>query len=130
MSDETKQYTAREIVLDLFPATQHNLVPKAQPYSFERDHQGNLVIVDANSEILAKLTPITSHGANTTQMCCDLCKRSAPRHYLQMFRLEAPGSNGRVFRYLSVCKNDHDCAVGYMDSDHVRMLVETVLELA
>lgn len=124
-----REYTDREIVLELFPATKTQLVPAPQPYSFERDDHGNLVVVDANLEALAVLTPIDTHGAPTTQMSCDLCKRSAPRHHLQMFRLEVAGSKGRLFRYVSVCRRDSECAAGYMDSDHLRFLVERVLEL-
>jgi len=108
VSDEEKTYSAREIVLSLFPATDDTLVPHPEPYRFEQTASGLMRLLRDGSELLL-LTPLTISGKATTVLCCDLCLRSAPRHYLQMFRAEVPDSKGRRYRYLSLCRDAKGC---------------------
>lgn len=105
---EDKTYSAREIVLSLFPATDTALVPLPEPYRFELSADGLLRLSRDGSELLL-LAPIAGAGNASTQLCCDLCQRSAPRHYLQMFRAEVPGSKGRRYRYVSLCRDTQGC---------------------
>ena len=105
---EDKTYSAREIVLSLFPATDTALLPPPEPYRFEMSADGSLRLSRDGSELLL-LAPVAGAGSASTQLCCDLCRRSAPRHYLQMFRAEVPGSKGRRYRYVSLCRDTHGC---------------------
>lgn len=105
---EDKSYSAREIVLSLFPATDTALVPPPEPYRFELSADGLLRLSRDGTELLL-LAPVAGAGNASTQLCCDLCRRSAPRHYLQMFRAEIPGSKGRRYRYVSLCRDTHGC---------------------
>lgn len=126
--DEPKQlYTAREIVLELFPATDHKLVPSPDEYRLERTDDGNLVIRSLVSGESLILTPIAQAGSATTQVCCDLCRRSVPRHYMQMYRVAIPGSGGRRFRYVSLCRNAAACDARRLSDEPVRDLLERVL---
>ena len=88
-----KTYSARELVLSLFPGTDAALVPLPEPYRFELAEGGLLRLLRDGTEI-ALLAPVAPAGNASTQLCCDLCKWSASRHYLQLFRAEVPGSKG------------------------------------
>ena len=106
MSDKT--YSAREIVLSLFPGTAEDLVPLPEPYRFERLEEGVLRLLRDGSE-LARLAPVPPSGGPSVQLSCDLCRWSAPRSYLQLFRAEVPGSRGRRYRYVSLCRDTAGC---------------------
>ena len=106
VSDKT--YSAREIVLSLFPGTAEELVPLPEPYRFERLEGGGLRLLRDGDE-LARLAPVPPSGGPSVQLSCDLCKWSAPRSYLQLFRAEVPGSRGRRYRYVSLCRDTAGC---------------------
>ncbi len=126
VSDEDKTYSAREIVLSLFPATDQELVPQPEPYRFEFTEGGRLRLLRDGAELML-LTPLTSSGRASTQLCCDLCQRSAPRHYFQMFRAEVPGSKGRLYRYVSLCRDAAGCEVRRSGEEPVELLLRRVL---
>lgn len=107
MSEKT--YSAREIVLSLFPGTDAALVPLPEPYRFERLEGGLLRLLRDGTE-LARLAPVPPAGGASTQLSCDLCRWSAPRSYLQLFRAEVPGSKGRRYRYVSLCRDTGGCS--------------------
>ncbi len=126
MSDEEKTYSAREIVLSLFPATDGALIPQPEPYRFEETESGLLRLLRDGDELLL-LTPLSSSGKASTVLSCDLCQRSAPRHYLQMFRAEVPGSKGRRYRYLSLCRDARGCETRRSGDEPVEQLLSRVL---
>ena len=126
MSDE-KTYSAREIVLSLFPATDQALLPPPEPYHFELTESGLLRLLRDGDELML-LTPIASSGKASTVLCCDLCQRNAPRHYLQMFRAEVPGSKGRRYRYLSLCRDARGCEARRTGDGPVEQLLSKVLK--
>lgn len=109
MSDD-KTYSAREIVLSLFPGTDAALIPLPEPYRFEASADGLLRLLRDGTE-LAQFAPVAPAGNASTQLCCDLCRWSGPRHYLQLFRAEVPGSKGRRYRYVSLCRDTQSCGV-------------------
>lgn len=125
MSEEPKAtYSAREIVLEFFPATDSRLIPKNHAYQLGRSGDGALIIRDREERELGRLLPVSAAGNPTTHLCCDLCGWTSTREYLQMLRAEVPGSNGRRFRYLSACRNTQDCEARRLDDEPVRMLLE------
>ena len=110
---EKQTYTAREIVLEFFPATPVELVPESlgtsNSYRISGCHDGTIVIFDENGHEAHSLAPVISSGNPTTKICCDLCRRTGGRDFLQFLRSEVPGSGGRRFRYLSACKDIVGC---------------------
>lgn len=125
MSEESKpSYSARDIVLEFFPATDSRLIPKTHRYQLDRGRDGALVIRDREERELGRLWPVAGSGSPTTQLCCDLCGWSSIRQYLQLLRAEVPGSNGRRFRYLTACRNTDDCEARRLDDEPVRSLLE------
>ncbi|MEX2535960.1 MAG: hypothetical protein WD273_10245 [Trueperaceae bacterium] len=125
MSEEPKHtFSAREIVLEFFPATDSRLVPKGHAYQLDRSGDGSLIIRDRQERELGRLLPVTEAGSSSTQLCCDLCGWNGIRQYLQILRAEVPGSNGRRFRYLTACRNTQDCEARRLDDEPVRMLLE------
>ena len=114
MSEEAKQtYTAREIVLEFFPATPAELVPKSlatsNHYRIASGQDGTLVILDENGGTAHSLAPVLPFGNPNTKLCCDLCHRTGVRDFLQLLRSEVPGSEGRRFRYVSACRDIAAC---------------------
>lgn len=111
--DDNQTYTAREIVLEFFPATPAELVPKSldatNSYRIVGGQDGRLVIFDANGHEAHSLAPVLSSGNPNNKLCCDLCHRTGGRDFLQFLRSEVPGSGGRRFRYLSACKDIVGC---------------------
>ena len=125
MSEKT--YSAREIVLSLFPDTDASLVPLPEPYRFETADGGSLRLLRDETEV-ALLAPVAPAGNASTQLCCDLCRWSAPRHYLQIFRAEVPGSKGRRYRYVSLCRDTAGCGERRVGGDApVDLLLSRVL---
>jgi len=124
VSDD-KTYSAREIVLSLFPGTDAALVPSPGPYYFEVTADGLRLCRDGSE--LMRLAPVAASGKASTQVCCDLCRRSAPRHYLQMFRAEVPGSGGRRYRYVSLCRDPQGCSARRSGDAPVDLLLHRVL---
>ena len=124
MSEEPKPtYSAREIVLEFFPATDERLIPRPRAFRVHRNGQGELLIRDHEERVLSRLQPVKPAGNPTTQLCCDLCGWSSNRLFLQVMRAEVPGSSGRRFRYVTACRNTDDCEVRRLDDDPVRALL-------
>ncbi len=122
-----KTYSAREIVLSLFPDTDAALVPLPEPYRFELADSGLLRLLRDGTEV-ALLAPVAPAGNASSQLCCDLCRWSAPRHYLQLFRAEVPGSKGRRYRYVSLCRDPAGCEARRAHGDApVDLLLSRVL---
>lgn len=128
MSDEEQQtYSAREIVLEFFPATHERLIPGFDEYRLEPDPQGRLAILRQDGQAVLHLVPVAASGPSSTQLCCDFCQHSAPRAYLQLFRAEVPGSQGRRYRYVSLCRDSAACALRRFDDGAIRELLERLL---
>lgn len=126
MSDDKKTYSAREIVLSLFPATDVALIPQPE-YRLEVSDSGFLRLLRDGAELML-LTPLVSSGRAGTQLCCDLCQRTASRAYLQMFRAEVPGSKGRRYRYVSLCRDAKGCESRRGSDEPVERLLERVFK--
>lgn len=125
MSEEPKHtYSAREIVLEFFPATDSRLIPRNHAYQLDRGGDGALIVRDRQERELVRLLPVTTAGSPTAHLCCDLCGWTSTREYLQLLRAEVPGSNGRRFRYLTACRNTQDCEARRLDDEPVRVLLE------
>ena len=122
-----KTYSAREIVLSLFPDTDAELVPLPEPYRFELSDGGALRLLRDETEV-ALLAPVAPAGKASTQLCCDLCRWSASRHYLHLFRAEIPGSKGRRYRYVCLCRDPAGCEARRVGGDApVELLLSRVL---
>jgi hypothetical protein len=127
LSDEPQHtYSARDIVLELFPATPERLIPTLEDYRLEADSSGNVVILNAVHKLLVTLVPIASAGKASTQMCCDFCQHSTPRNYMQVCRVEIPASQGRRFRYVTVCKNLDECSARRFNDRPIRALLSSL----
>lgn len=127
MSDEPRQtYSARDIVLEFFPATHKRLIPSYDTYQLRADAYGNVALYSQTNALLLTLTPVTSAGKPSTQLCCDFCQRSGSRSYLQPFRVEVPGSGGRRYLYVSLCRDTNACQVRRLSDDPVRALLSRV----
>lgn len=125
MSDEPQPtYSAREIVLELFPATAEHLIPTSKLYALKAKPDGTLAICQLGIGELVSLTPIETSGHRHTQLCCDFCQHSAPRHQLQPYRLEVPGSGGRRFVYLILCADSAACDGRRLDDSAIRALLD------
>jgi len=128
VSEESQQtYSAREIVLELFPATHKRLIPDSNDYRLEPDPNGNLIVYDQGDAALLSLSPVTISGRASTQLCCDFCQHSAARNYLQLFRAEVPGSNGRRYCYVSLCRDTEGCNTRRLNDEPLRALLARVL---
>ena len=126
MSDEPKPtYSAREIVLEFFPATHERLVPTPQSYRLERSDDDRLLVRDAFGRVHLSLTPIATHGNASTPLCCDLCHAHGNRRVLHVLRSEVPGSNGRRFRYVTACRDTDTCDARRLDDGAVEALLRT-----
>ncbi|MCA9836816.1 MAG: hypothetical protein KC422_07875 [Trueperaceae bacterium] len=109
MSDEPQQtYSAREIVLEFFPATREQLIPVSSAYDL-KNHDGQIIIANSKGQDLISLSPVQPSGNASTTLCCDFCQHSGNRYYLQLYRAEVAGSKGRHFFYVSLCKNTEAC---------------------
>jgi hypothetical protein len=129
LSDEPQQtFSAREIVLELFPATPEPLVPNTPSYSVKADEHGNVQILTAQDQPLLTLEPVSTSGKASTQLCCDFCQRSAPRSYLDMLRVEVPNSSGRRFFYVSRCKDHDGCESRRFTDKPIRALLARVFD--
>ena len=126
--DSQQTHSARDIVLELFPATHERLVPKAEEYKLETRSEGVLVIRHLPTERELVLVPIAPAGNASTQVCCDLCSRNAPRHYMQTARVALPGSNGRRFRYLSLCRDTEACAARRLGDETLAEVLASAFE--
>ena len=127
MSDDAQPtYSAREIVLELFPATDERLVPTPRAYRLLPDPVGNLVLYTPAGEQLLTFTPVAIFGSAAAQLCCDFCTHSAPRYYLQPFRVEVPGTAGRRSLYVTLCRDTESCDLRRFDDRPVQALLERV----
>jgi hypothetical protein len=129
LSDEPQQtFSAREIVLELFPATPEPLVPKTPTYRVVPDERGNIQILTAQEQLLLTLEPLNTSGNPSTHLCCDFCQRSAPRSYLDVLRVEVPNSKGRRFFYVSRCKDHDGCESRRFSDKPIRALLARVFD--
>lgn len=123
--DEQPTHTAREIVLEFFPATPARLLPRTPTYRLERGDDGSLVVLTVARKELRRLTPVHAAGAPSVQLCCDLCGWSGARDRLQVLRSEVPGSHGRRFRYLTACLDTDSCDARRLDDAGIESLLRT-----
>lgn len=126
VSDEPNStYSAREIVLEFFPATHERLVPAPHHYRLERSDDDRLLVRDAYGRVQMSLTPIETHGRTATQLCCDLCHGAGNRRVLHVLRTEIPGTNGRRFRYVTACRDTESCEARRFDDGAVEALLRS-----
>ncbi len=124
MNDDPEQtYSAREIVLEFFPATPERLIPRTNRYRLRRATDGDLVVREGRKERL-RLVPVPSAGSDTTQLCCDLCQWTDRRQLMQTVRAEVPGSNGRRFRYLTACRDYEACEARRLGDETIEALIQ------
>jgi len=124
MSDEPKAtWTAREIVLELFPATNERLVPSTRNYRLEEVDDGQALIRGAGGAVVAWLSAVPTSGNPTGELCCDLCQRTGTRRWLGLFRAELPGSSGRRLRYLTACRDHRACEERRLDDAGIEQLL-------
>jgi len=103
-----ESYSEREIVLELFPATPIELIPKENRIEIKEINVLKREL-RLNDEFTLELLAIPSVGDPKTQISCDLCKKSAARKFFRTFKIEKPASNGRVFRYYWMCSDLEAC---------------------
>lgn len=106
--DDEVTFSDREIVLELFPATNKRLVPQERRYTIEDIGDGRLEIRHISFEKKVVLTPIDRSGDSGTLIACDLCHHSAPRSRMMMYRAHVP-EDRQHFRYLSLCGSRKNC---------------------
>lgn len=124
MSDEPQQtYSAREIVLEFFPATHEQLIPKPSAFSLS-NYEGQILLSKKTGEVLAYFVPVNPSGNMSSQLCCDFCQHSAPRQYLQLFRAEVAESKGRHFFYVSLCKHTEACEIRRISDVPIEQLLK------
>lgn len=124
MSDEPKPtWTEREIVLEMFPATDARLVPDGVRYRVQPAREGRRYVVREGEGPLLDLTPVPGVGNPLRPLCCDLCRRTGDRRALQLFRAEMPGSGGRRFRYLTACRDVEACEARRQDDHGIERLL-------
>ena len=117
-----RTYSAREIVLEFFPATRKELIPQKNKYKIlEADLNSREIFL--GDKVVLKLSPIPASGSPNTQICCDICKRMAPRRYFRAFKAEKPNSNGRAFRYYWLCVNLHSCELNRLNEDGLEQIL-------
>ena len=125
MSDEGRPtFTAREIVLELFPATPARLVPTPNAYAVTGLDVGAREVRDAVGDVVARLLPLPSSGPESTTICCDLCSWSGPRRHLTLLRSEVAGSEGRRWRYLTACRDADSCEARRFDDASLERLLD------
>ncbi len=101
-------YSEREILLELFPATPEELIPKYKQFKIKQSSLSQREILVNNKSVL-ELFAIPASGNPDTQISCDLCNTSAARKFFKTFKIEKPSSDGRVFRYYWMCANLNSC---------------------
>jgi hypothetical protein len=125
VSDEPRRtFTAREIVLELFPATPKRLVPSPNTYAVTALDDGAREVRDADGDVVARLLPLPSSGPESTTICCDLCSWSGPRRLLTLLRSEVAGSDGRRWRYLTACRDADSCEARRLDDVSLERLLD------
>ena len=123
--DDPRYYTAREIVLEYFPATPERLIPGFSAYSVHFAEDGGRVVHRHGGDAV-KLHPIPSAGGEGTQVCCDLCGWSGRRRDFDALRAEVPGSRGRRFRYVMACRDADSCEARRLDDATLERLLQPV----
>ena len=126
MSDEPNVHSARDIVLELFPATSDYLVPHHSNYTLSKTELGSVLIRKDTGERLLELTPLNTSGATTTQLCCDFCQHSAPRQFFHYVRAAVSASKGRRFCYVSLCRDTKNCELRRLSDEGVDKLLARV----
>jgi hypothetical protein len=124
VSDEPQTFTAREIVLEFFPATPARLIPSDNAYAMTVRSDGAREVRVAGGPVLTRLQPLSPHGRDGVQLCCDLCHWSGPRRDLEVLRGEVPGSGGRRFRYVTACRDVDACEARRLDDAALIRLVD------
>jgi len=103
-----QSYSEREILLELFPATPQELIPKEN--RIEIKEIGLLKReLRLNDRFTLELLAIPPSGNPKTHISCDLCKKSAARKFFRAYKIEKPASNGRIFRYYWMCSDLEAC---------------------
>ncbi len=125
VSDDSPTYSARDIVLELFPATDERLVPTPRAYRLVPDLLGKVLYTPAGEQLLT-FNPVAIAGSAAVQLCCDFCAHSAPRYYLQPFRVGVPGTSGRRSLYVTLCRDTESCELRRFDDAPVRVLLARV----
>ncbi len=106
--DEEVTFSDREIVLEFFPATKEQLVPRERRYIVEDIGDGKLEIKHISFEKRVVLTPIERSGESGTLLSCDLCHHSAQRSHMVMYRAHVP-EDRQHFKYVSLCGSRKNC---------------------
>jgi hypothetical protein len=115
VSEEPQTFTAREIVLELFPATPERLVPTSSAYAVTETSDGTREVRAAGGPVLTRLQPLPPAGSEDVHVCCDVCAWTGPRRDLTVLRGEVPGSHGRRWRYLTACRDVEACEARRLD---------------
>jgi hypothetical protein len=145
VSDENpRTHSAREIVLEFFPATPERLIPRASAYRLEAvgDDDG----VDAggadalgisapvsegavavrsreHGTLLAILEPVGRYNQRPMALCCDFCATTGPSSHLRFVRMEVEGSNGRRYRYATLCVDVNACDARRLEDTGIEKLL-------
>lgn len=141
MSDEPQRtHTAREIVLEFFPATPERLIPRASRYRLET-YADDALAADApavdgtavdgavavrareHGTLLAILEPVSRSNQRPIALCCDFCATTGPSSHLRFVRMQVEGSNGRRVRYATLCVDVHACDARRLDDTGIDKLL-------
>lgn len=115
-------YSEREILLELFPATPEELIPKYKRFEIKEISLTSRDLL-LNGKTVLELLAIAPTGNPNTQICCDLCNNSAARKFFQIFKVEKPSSDGRVFRYYWMCANLNTCKLRGISKDRLEKIL-------
>lgn len=121
--DPPRLYTAREIVLEFFPATNPALIPRPRRYRLTADPDGLGVIVWVAAGEVLRLRPVERHNRREMPLCCDFCGVAGSSRYFQFLRADVPGAEGRRWRYRTACVDVDACDARRLDDASIDALL-------
>jgi hypothetical protein len=123
--DSPRLYTAREIVLELFPATNPALVPRPRHYRLIADPDDQGVLVVAAIGTLLRLVNVERHNRRAMPLCCDFCGAAGNSRYFRFLRADVPGAEGRRWRYRTACVDVDACDARRWDDAPIDALLRS-----
>ena len=124
MSDDTRRFhTAREIVLEFFPATNPALIPKPRRYRLVETPDDTGVVIHAAAGEVLRLTSVERHNRRPMPLCCDFCGSAGNSRYFRFLRAEVPGAEGRRWRYRTACVDVDACDARRLDDAPIDALL-------
>ena len=124
--DDERTFTALEIVTEIFPATPRHLLPRPRSYRLESLDNGDVILTDRQGSKLLVLQRVPQAGNPGHRLSCDFCHHSAARDSIALMRLAVPRSDGRRWRYLSMCRDPYQCDARRHDDSTIERLLTSL----